>query len=629
MNPIASRRTLRRRDLCRRLALAFCTGVVVLAGHADAGFAGAENLTRYTYAQVRAGAATLTLPAQLEYRYGIQALKRGESEAAEKHLKSALALLPSYPDAHFTLARLYAARFSPDAVYHLTQGVTSMLSNFDAQSAFAVNAGVMVSLVFLLALAIVWISLAMRYLPFLAHRIGETLKNKFNAAVPRVCAFLLLLAPLALMPGYATAMALVLVATFSFMRRRERVFTFILTTTFAALMWFTPWLDRFSTVADPTSLVSLIARANESPADPELAGRIEAVDVPGLAAERETALGMLAMRGHDDQRAVEHLIAAISLKPNKAIAYVNVGNVYYINAQYNKALEGYRKAEQVDSTDAVGQYNLAQAYIKTLLMSESSHALERASQIGFTRESEEFAVASRATWAVYPRIYDRRDLWGMALAEGRNKNPGVLAHALESAMWQSPRASFWIALAGLAAALASLRFVKRHGLAFQCSNCGEITCDGCCRGDRGTFVCQACAQAVGGVTSDKVLDALLRQRRQGVIVRRRKSMRWLTAWLPGVRHIFYGRFASGFALAALFSFSLLNLWMRGYPLPHWTAIPSATPLWKWVLPSFGIALSYAIAIMSRQLFETRTTRTGTSRVRSSDNVHDDATSQSA
>jgi hypothetical protein len=142
-------------------------------------------------------------------------------------------------------------------------------------------------------------------------------------------------------------------------------------------------------------------------------------------------------------------------------------------------------------------------------------------------------------------------------------------------------------------------------------------------------VCQACAQAVGGVTSDKVLDALLRQRRQTVIVRRRKSMRWLTAWLPGLRHIFYGRFASGFALAALFSFSLLNLWMRGYPLPHWATIPGAIPLWKSVLPALGIAISYAIAIMSRQLFETRTTRTGTTRVRGSDSLNDGAASQSA
>jgi tetratricopeptide (TPR) repeat protein len=629
MNPIASRRTLRRGDSRRRLALAFCTGVAVLAGHTDAGFAGSENLTRYTTGQVRAGAVTLTLPAQLEYRYGIQALKRGEADEAEKHLKNALALLPSYPDAHFTLARLYAARFSPDAVYHLSQGVMAILSNFDAQSTLAVNAGVMIALVFLFALAIAWISLAMRYLPFLAHRIGETLKKRFNAAVARVCAFLLLLAPLALMPGYTTAMALILVATFSFMRRRERVFTFILTSLFAALMWFTPWLDRFGTVADPTSLVSLIARANESPANPELAGRIEAADVPGLAAERETALGILAMRARNDERAVEHFIAAISLQPDKAIAYVNVGNVYYVNAQYNKALEGYRKAEQVDSTDAIGQYNLAQAYIRTLLMSESSHALERASQIGFARESEEFAAAPRATWSVYPRIYGRGDLWNMAVVEGRYRNPGVLAHALESAMWQSPRTSFWIAMAGLLVALASLRFMRRHGIAFQCGNCGEITCDGCCSGDRGSFVCQACAQAVGGVTSDKVLDALLRQRRQTVIVRRRKSMRWLTAWLPGVRHVFYGRFASGFALAALFSFSLLNLWMRGYPLPHWATLPGAFPLWKSVLPSLGIALSYAIAIMSRQLFETRTTRTGTTRARGSEGLHDDATSQSA
>jgi hypothetical protein len=338
---------------------------------------------------------------------------------------------------------------------------------------------------------------------------------------------------------------------------------------------------------------------------------------------------MLAMRAGDHQTAVDHFIAAISLRPDKAIAYVNVGNVYYLAGQYTKALEGYRKAEQVDSTDAIGQYNLAQAYIKALLMSESSQALGRASKIGFAQESEGFAAPSRATWAVYPCIYDCSDLWSMALVEGRTKNPGVLSHALESALWLPPRTSFWIALAGLAGALGSLRVVRRRGIAFQCGNCGDITCDGCCSGERGSFVCPACAQAVGGVTSDKVLDALLRQRRQSVIVRRRKSTRWLTAWLPGVRHIFYGRLASGVGLAALFSFSLLSLWLRGYPLPHWSTIASATPLWKWILPGLGIAVSYAVAIMARQLFETRTTRTGSARVRSSEGSGDDLASQSA
>lgn len=637
MNRIPSRKALRAGEHRRRPALAFCTGIFILAAGLAAGlaatpraaFADEAKLARYTDSKVRSGAVSLPLPAELQYRYGVEALSNGQSDRAEQYLKNALALFPHYPDAHFTLARLYAARFSPDAIYHMTQGVIVTFSNFEAQSAFLVNAGVIITLVFLLALAIVWIAFAMRYLPFFAHRIDEVLRSKFNAAAPRACAFLLVLAPLALMPGYAAAMAFVFVLTFSFMRPRERVFSFALVTLFAALMWFAPWLDRFTTVSDPTSMTSLIARANESAADPELSRLIETTDVPELATEKATMLGILAARAKEYDAAVDHFIAAISLAPNRAIAYVNIGNVYYINGQYNKALEGYRKAEQVDSTNAIGQYNLAQAYIKTLLMSESSRALGRASKIGFEEDSAGFAEQARAAWAVYPSIYDCSDLWRMARTEGRTRNPGVLSHALETATWQSGQASFWIAILALAGALATMRFTKRHGVAFQCSNCGDITCDGCCSGDRGSFVCQACAQAVGGVTSDKVLDALLRQRRQSVIVRRRKSMRWLTAWIPGVRHVFYGSFGNGFVLAAFFSLSLLCLWLRGYPLPHWTTIPAPTPLWKWILPGLGVVISYAVALMSRQLFETRSTRTGSARARSSDSQEDDATSQSA
>ena len=40
-------------------------------------------------------------------------------------------------------------------------------------------------------------------------------------------------------------------------------------------------------------------------------------------------------------------------------------------------------------------------------------------------------------------------------------------------------------------------------------------------------------------------------------MRRRKSIRWATVWLPGMRHVFYGRFVSGFAVA--------TFWTPGVP----------------------------------------------------------------
>jgi len=605
----------------RLLVVAICTGAVLIAALAGPAIADPAHLAAYQKLQLGSGAVTLPIAAELEYRAGVAAFKEGRLDDAREHLDSAISLNPCHSSSYFTMARLCVRRFNPEAVWYAVQGVVVTLRSFDAQSTFAVNATLTFIFTFLLASAIVWLSLALRYLPFLAHRIAEALRNKTNASAARPCAYLLLLAPFLVFPSYAPAVALVLLATWPFMHRRERTFSFLLAGAVAGLLFAAPWVDRWSTVADPSSLTSLVARANESPADPNLARTLYAAETPGdnkeLEAARQTALGLLAMRGGDQETAVAHYLQAIAMAPSHSIAYVNVGNVYYLNGEYTKALEGYRKAEQVDSTDAVGQYNLAQAYIKSLLMSESSEALERASRTGFDGIRDSFATAARAGWSIYPRIYRPADLWQLAAIEGRMKNPAVLSHAIASATGLPARTGFWIIVGAMVVALVVNRVVKRHRLAFQCSNCGEIACNNCCSEDHGSVVCQACAQAVHGVTSDKVLEALLRQRRQSVIVRRRKSIRWTTMWLPGVRHVYYGRFASGLAVASLFAGSVYALWTRGYAFPNWSSLPMATPLWMWILPVLGIVLSYAIAVMSRQLFEVRATR-AMARSRSSD-----------
>ncbi len=611
----------------RRVFVAICMGTAFTAVSPVLAPAGPVEFARYQDQQLYAGAVTLPLPASVEYRHAVDAIAKGDLALGAEHLHSALLLRPRYADAHFTLAYVYARQLNVDAVYHLVQGVVITATTFDHQRVFAVNAAVTLALVLIFTSAIVWISLAVRYFPFLAHSLEEALQSKFNASAARVTAYLLILAPFALLPGYATAAAIVLLGTWSFMQRRERVFSFLITAAFALLVWFTPALDRYSVVADPNSLVSLIARANESASDETLVRALSSTTAEGLEAERQTALGIVTMRAGETDAAAAHFLRAISIRPGAPIAYINLGNVYYLNGQHDKALEGYRKAEQADTSDAVAQFNLAQAYIKTLLMSESSRALARASQNGVEEILESFAVPARRLMEVYPRTYSSRELWRVASIEGQRRNPAVLASAVSSVTGQSPRVSFWIAVTTLLLALIIQRSRKTIRFAFQCSNCGELTCDGCCNEDRGAVICQACSKVVGGVTSDRVIEALLRQRRQSVVVRRRHSIRWTTLWIPGLRHIFFGRFLSGFVLAAFFSFSALMLWTRGYPLPDWNVLPTRTPLWQWILPVAGLALAYWIAIVSRQRYEVRNTRAGSARQRA--DIGDNATSQTA
>ncbi|HKW13343.1 MAG TPA: tetratricopeptide repeat protein [Candidatus Krumholzibacteria bacterium] len=613
----------------KRAVQAFCTVLLVLASilavHVPIAFAAEANLSRHVDQELRAGAVSLPLDAEVEYAAALDDIGHGKLDDAKKHLQSSIALAPHFTDSYFTLARLEARRLSPDAIFWLVQGVVVTTRSFEAQSLFLANAGVAIMLIFLITSGIVWLALALRYFPFLAHRIAEWLSRRLNAAKPRACAYLILFAPFLVIPAYPIAIALVMLTVWPFMQRRERVVAFMSAAMFALLAWFAPWIDRYSPIADPLSLTSLIAQANESSADPTLAALIQATPSRGLDAEKQTALGLLAMRAGQQEQAVGYFLGAVEKNPQNSLPYVNIGNVYYLNGQYDKALEGYRKAEQVNATDAVGQHNEAQAYIKTLLMDESSQALKRSSQAGFDAIHDSFAERARDTWSIFPRIYGAEDFWRMAAVEGQHEHSAVMTSSLRSATGVSPRLGFVLVVAALLLSLIGAKFIKPLKVAFQCSNCGEITCNGCCSDAHGTILCRACGKVVGGVTSDKVLEALLRQRRQQVIVKRRKSIKWLTLWVPGVRHLFYGRMVSGVTVATLFAGCLVSFFATGYILPRWSSLDYSTPLWQWILPALGVILSYTIAVTSRQLYEMRSTRS-VSRSRASENADDNAAS---
>lgn len=589
----------------------------------------ARHVAAYQEEQLRNGAVTLPVSAQVQYRQALAQLARGERDAAEVSLRTAISLAPRYSDAYFTLARLHAKRFHPDAVYYMVEGFAAQLKTFDGQRVLVLNALVTATLILLVASGIVWIALAVRYFPFIAHRISESARLKFNATGARVAAALLLLAPFALLPGYTSAAALILVLTWPFMHKRERVLSFVMAGLFAAYAGLSPMIDRFTVIADPGSLTNLIARANESAADDALARAIAAAPVsdPRIDDDRYVALGMLAMRGGDPEGAAANFLRAISLDKQSSIAYVNLGNVYYQNGQYNKALEGYRKAEEVDSTDAVGQYNLAQAYIKTLLMGESSRALNRAAKMGLEGDREAIAEPARARVAVYQKTYSTAQLWQIATVEGKYQNPAVVANLLKTTTGHSAPLSAGITVLAMVLAVIASQTLKSRKLAFQCANCGELTCEGCCNDELGSVICHACGEAVAGVSSDRVLEALLRQRRQSVIVRRRKSIRWATVWLPGMRHVFYGRFVSGFVVAAVFAAGAITLWTRGNVFPYWNAVEYQTPLWKWLVSGAAVVIAYLVALLSRQLYEARNTRTVT--VRGTNSEDKNSASQSA
>jgi len=591
------------------------TCVLVLAGlSSPAAAVGSDNPGRYAHQQVIAGATTLPVPARVLYRDAVLALEKGDRASAEKSLERAITLDPEYADPYLTLARIRLARLELDGVVNLTQGLLAASTSFRGQSLLALNLAAIIPYVLLTIAMIIGFAFVIKYLPFVAHRIQESLRDRFNAAAPRAATYLLLLIPFVVLPDPITMLAYLTVLCWLFMLRRERVVLVFVTLPLIFAGLFGSHLAALTPVADPGSLTSLVARANSSAADADLIEALGASRVEGLEAERNMALGLLQQRAGNYLGAYDHFRIAIAEKPEDASGYINLGNVYFMQGQYEKALEGYRKAEGIAPEDPVCQYNLAQAFIKTLLMKESSRAYQNALRLGVENIKGRYPREAESFLQVLPWTYPNRELWRMAAIEGGDGS-GFLDGLLFPFGRFSHRASAWILLGSLLVALALSRLIKNDRLTFQCSNCARLTCAGCCNTDHDMSLCRDCHNTIANVSSEKVIEALLRQKRQSAVVSRRRSARFVTSLLPGVRDIYYGRITRGFVLAGLFSLSLVMLASRGFLIKDPSVLIVDVPLWKIVLPGVGLAVTFMVSILGKPKADFRTYRSHTHRMK--------------
>jgi len=568
-----------------------------------------ENFSHYQRTRMQWGATALPLSAQIEYTRALASIKQGDHEAAEYHLASALSLDPDFPDAYFTLSKVKFRKFNSDALYYMVGGIRALWNNFAAQGLLVLNIVLIASLILIMVSSVVCLAFAARYLPFVAHRLSEYLSNRFNAAAPKFTAYLIVLLPFVAFPGFVTGFCVLLLTTWYFMQRREKFTMIALLLPFVLIAVFAPQLARLTPIASPNSFTMLAARAVNAPGETPLIKAVGNAEARSLEAERHNTLGLLHLRQKNYDVAANHFLQAIAKSENDAMPYINLGNVYFVQEQYEKALEGYRKAEQISGTDPIGQYNLAQAYIKTLLLAESSRALKSAAAHGIDSVKESYAEPVRGKLLILSKTFSPARLWQIAATESKQSSDNIVTAAMAPFMSFPVTTGAWMMLGALILAMIIGRFVKDRHKSFQCSNCGELTCENCCNDERGTYICHSCATSIANVSSDKVIEALLRQRRQAVLVKRRKKIRLVALAIPGTRDIFYGRLSRGTTLATIFSLCAIQVWSHGYVIKDWHSLGYGTPLWKWIIPAAGILMTYVSSIAKKQYHEVRNYRT--------------------
>lgn len=558
--------------------------------------AGQERaLSEYRRDVVARGAPRSPLLSDLYYRLALRELDRGNEDRAEGLLRQAVSLDPHSPDPYFTLARICAGQRRADCFYYLNKALTAIGSNFHLQGLLVVNALVLFLFLFLLVSAVFGLALAVKYVPFAAHNLQEVLRARWPRARTSLASYLLVLSPFVLFPGLVSFFALVVLLSWRYQRKREKSLVMLLFVLFATIGFGARWAAWLQPLIDPGSAASLVAKANDAPGDYQLIRRLERISSPRVEIYRDYALGLLHLRHENLLTASDYFLRAVAEEPTNGKAFVNLGNVYFLQGDIERAIEGYRHAAAIDSSLPVCYYNLAQAYIKRLLMGASSRALNRANYLGMEEVKSSYLPEAASSIQVFPATLTPWELWQLAAREGGD-DPAILAslRALTRIPWS---AMGWIFLGTILLALVSGRIVGARSLAFPCSNCGALTCEACCSEERGTPLCRACAETTAAVSSEKVVEALLRQRRQGAGIKKRRTVRLVTTVVPGLRDFYYGRTLRGAFLSSLFSLGVIELWARGFVIESWNRLCTPDPFWKGVLPFALIGSAYIGTLM--------------------------------
>ena len=558
------------------------------------------TLRSYTAGRLESGAWSLQVPARALYRDAMETRDTGDPAAARRKLEQAASLFRGSPDPMFALARIDIREANPDFIIHLIEGYKRSIRGFYGQALLAVNLVIILTAVAAAVLFLTLIFLIARHWPEYDHKIREMYGGRYAFPPARFIGPLVILGLLIARGGIAIYTALMIALLWPVIGRREKAAVLTFAVLLCAVSVMSPGLESLTAAVDEGSATRRLAMVNESGADQRLIRSIESIEGEEFAAAKDFALGTMKSRTGRYEEARDHLLASVSRRKDFAPAYLNLGNVYFRQGDFNRALAGYQSVVAIDSTNALAWFNIGQTYIGMMLFAESSEALGRAREFGL----EAYNEANPATVLVDPDIYDcgfpSRELWKLALSEGRAGHTAVLDGIFRPYLL-FPLGWLWALMA--AAVITGAVLAKTIPLSWKvhsCGNCGMPTCSDCSDSSAGIMLCHNCAGAIGGLSSVKVMEALLRHRRQKV-----KSISDRGGWLkmkvvPGSSRIVTGSPWKGMIVMSIAAAAALLMLWSGFYLGDPRDAGYGAPLVQQIIAGVVIALCWLSTVRSKK-----------------------------
>lgn len=581
--------------------LAFCTDAVPKSLDLISN----EPLKSYTTNELELGAPSLPITSKLLYREALGLLAAGEKEKAKQKLELAALLTGDYAAPLFTLGRLELFEANPDFLPHIMEGFRRSFMSYSGQAVLAANGIIFLVVSLTGALLVTLIALLVKYWPLIEHRIAEMYSRRFSAPPSRWIIALIFGALLCMRLGAALYIAVLVVVLWSYLSGKEKGIIATGMVLLAAASFGAPYSNCFAPAIDPGSITNRLALVNERGVNEECISRIRGITGERFQAHKDFALGTMMYRLGLYETAQRHFLDAVSARPDFAPAFVNLGNVYFMQGDYDKALAGYQSAVELDSTSAVAHYNIGQTFIKKMLFAPSGAWLEKANMLGIeTYRSAHPAIGLRNP-PVYEDGFNPKELWTIARTEGMSRK-GVLVGEILRPLLLFPFRWLWVLIgASLAAALLVAGNLPEAWRIAPCDNCGRGTCSECEDTATGIRLCHDCAEVIKDLNSIKVMEALLRGKRQKMAIPKHDAYRWRTMFFPGASRTQYGSILSGFALSFVSAGAIALLVWNGSYFKDPSSMTTHAPVWHRLLPCAVLAVAWLLSYRSKPQQEPR------------------------
>lgn len=480
--------------------------------------------------------------------------EKGRPDVARWALTASAQLDPNSPDVAFSAADRAGRREAwGEAVPLVFRGFARMLGDYRARLLSRADLFIVAALAIVLTTILLAIALLIRYGRAMAHDFREMLSSRFTGGSVTVLAFALLFLPVFLWLGPMWLLFYWLAIFFPYAGAGERIAIAVLLLLVALLPVAADY--NASSIAGVESPVVMAALSSRDQAyQPEALRRLQELVavVPDHPVLQLLAGNMQSFEGNEEQ-AQQHYNRAIELGRTYAGAHVNLGNLLFMNNEFQAAMTAYEKAQRADPDLAIAYYNHSVASGETYKFDQQS------AMLGNARKADP-AFVERVTRVPPPQkivMYSPSISEAWTVTAELSKRPAARALFGNYASFDLVRSSVNPMTIGALASLilAMLLWLRRRrtGLANACIKCGRTFCPRCKSARESTTYCTQCIHIYlkrDGVSIDtkrKKLEEVTSH--QTGMIRRNKVF---ATFLPGAAQMMEGRITAGILGAFFF-----------------------------------------------------------------------------